>query len=104
MFSIIALEFFKLEPEQNGYLMAFFGIVQMVNCGGVWLPRVRFLGSYQHNLVCSGRSGSCDRQDDCQVLGELAAASVRRGFCFGRTGSGTHTCTYAQTYRPNKQL
>ncbi|XP_013874083.1 solute carrier family 22 member 18 [Austrofundulus limnaeus] len=35
MFSIIALEFFKLEPEQNGYLMAYFGIVQMVVQGGV---------------------------------------------------------------------
>lgn len=35
MFSIIALEFFKLEPEQNGYLMAYFGIVQMVIQGGV---------------------------------------------------------------------
>lgn len=31
MFSIIALEFFKLRPEQNGYLMAYFGIVQMVS-------------------------------------------------------------------------
>ncbi|TNM90756.1 hypothetical protein fugu_003045 [Takifugu bimaculatus] len=31
MFSIIALEFFKLQPEENGYLMAFFGIVQMAN-------------------------------------------------------------------------
>ncbi|XP_038557308.1 solute carrier family 22 member 18 [Micropterus salmoides] len=35
MFSIIALDFFKLEPEQNGYLMAYFGIVQMVIQGGV---------------------------------------------------------------------
>uniref|UniRef100_A0A3Q4HL05 Organic cation transporter-like protein 2 n=1 Tax=Neolamprologus brichardi TaxID=32507 RepID=A0A3Q4HL05_NEOBR len=35
MFSIIALEFFKLQPEQNGYLMAYFGIVQMVIQGGV---------------------------------------------------------------------
>ncbi|XP_056870777.1 solute carrier family 22 member 18 isoform X2 [Takifugu flavidus] len=35
MFSIIALEFFKLQPEENGYLMAFFGIVQMVIQGGV---------------------------------------------------------------------
>lgn len=35
MFSIIALEFFKLEPQQNGYLMAYFGIVQMVVQGGV---------------------------------------------------------------------
>ncbi|CAJ1049880.1 solute carrier family 22 member 18 [Xyrichtys novacula] len=33
MFSIIALEFFKLEPQQNGYLMAYFGIVQMVMQG-----------------------------------------------------------------------
>lgn len=31
MFSIIALEFFKLEPQENGYLMAFFGITQMVS-------------------------------------------------------------------------
>ncbi|KAM7015804.1 solute carrier family 22 member 18 [Tautogolabrus adspersus] len=35
MFSIIALEFFKLEPQQNGYLMAYFGIVQMVIQGAV---------------------------------------------------------------------
>ncbi|KAF3686751.1 Solute carrier family 22 member 18 Organic cation transporter-like protein 2 [Channa argus] len=35
MFSIIALEFFKLEPQQNGNLMAYFGIVQMVIQGGV---------------------------------------------------------------------
>ncbi|XP_022057743.2 solute carrier family 22 member 18 [Acanthochromis polyacanthus] len=35
MFSIIVLEFFKLDPEQNGYLMAYFGIVQMVLQGGV---------------------------------------------------------------------
>lgn len=49
MFSIIALEFFKLEPEQNGYLMSFFGIVQMVNCAGVQLTRARVSGSYQHN-------------------------------------------------------
>ncbi|XP_071345622.1 solute carrier family 22 member 18 [Trachinotus anak] len=38
MFSIIALEFFKLQPEQNGYLMAYFGIVQMVVQGGVIGP------------------------------------------------------------------
>ncbi|XP_075892172.1 solute carrier family 22 member 18 [Nelusetta ayraudi] len=35
MFSIIALEFFKLDPQQNGNLMAFFGITQMVIQGGV---------------------------------------------------------------------
>ncbi|CAK6971542.1 solute carrier family 22 member 18 [Scomber scombrus] len=35
MFSVIAMEFFKLEPEQNGYLMAYFGIVSMVVQGGV---------------------------------------------------------------------
>ncbi|KAK2853672.1 hypothetical protein Q5P01_006333 [Channa striata] len=35
MFSIIALEFFKLEPQQNGNLMAYFGVVQMVIQGGV---------------------------------------------------------------------
>ncbi|XP_036952644.1 solute carrier family 22 member 18 [Acanthopagrus latus] len=35
MFSIIALEFFKLTPEENGYLMAYFGIAQMVIQGGV---------------------------------------------------------------------
>lgn len=31
MFSIIALDFFKLQPEQNGYLMAYFGIASMVS-------------------------------------------------------------------------
>ncbi|KAM3876834.1 solute carrier family 22 member 18 [Diretmus argenteus] len=35
MFSIIAMNFFQLQPEQNGYLMAYFGIVQMVIQGGV---------------------------------------------------------------------
>ena len=30
MFSIIAMDFLKLEPEENGYLMAYLGIVQMV--------------------------------------------------------------------------
>lgn len=35
MFSIIALDVFKLLPEQNGYLMAYFGIVQMVIQGAV---------------------------------------------------------------------
>ncbi|KAK5935699.1 hypothetical protein CgunFtcFv8_021041 [Champsocephalus gunnari] len=35
MFSIIAMEFFKLKPEQNGYLMAYFGITSMVIQGGV---------------------------------------------------------------------
>ncbi|XP_059203266.1 solute carrier family 22 member 18 [Centropristis striata] len=35
MFSIIALEFFKLEPQENGYLLAYFGIASMVIQGGV---------------------------------------------------------------------
>ncbi|CDQ99338.1 unnamed protein product, partial [Oncorhynchus mykiss] len=35
MFSVIAMNFFQLAPEQNGYLMAYFGIVSMVIQGGV---------------------------------------------------------------------
>ncbi|XP_061831027.1 solute carrier family 22 member 18 [Nerophis lumbriciformis] len=35
MFSVMAMEFFKLTPKQNGYLMAYFGITQMVMQGGV---------------------------------------------------------------------
>lgn len=35
MFSIIAMNFFQLKAEQNGYLMAYFGIVQMVIQGAV---------------------------------------------------------------------
>ncbi|KAM9409723.1 solute carrier family 22 member 18 [Pholidichthys leucotaenia] len=35
MFSIIAMEFFKLQPDQNGYLMAYLGIVQMFIQGAV---------------------------------------------------------------------
>lgn len=35
MFSIIALDFFKLQPKENGYLMAYFGIASMVIQGGV---------------------------------------------------------------------
>uniref|UniRef100_A0A8D3A5M5 Organic cation transporter-like protein 2 n=1 Tax=Scophthalmus maximus TaxID=52904 RepID=A0A8D3A5M5_SCOMX len=38
MFSVIAMEFFKLQPEQNGYMMAYLGIVQMVIQGGVLGP------------------------------------------------------------------
>ncbi|XP_020495833.1 solute carrier family 22 member 18 [Labrus bergylta] len=48
MFSIIALEFFKLEPQQNGYLMAYFGIVQMVIQGGVI---GRLTASYSDNSL-----------------------------------------------------
>ncbi|KAF4110982.1 solute carrier family 22 member 18 [Onychostoma macrolepis] len=35
MFSIIAINFFQLKAEQNGYLMAYFGVVQMVIQGAV---------------------------------------------------------------------
>lgn len=35
MFSIIAMEVFELDAQQNGYLMAFFGITQMVIQGAV---------------------------------------------------------------------
>ncbi|XP_072320874.1 solute carrier family 22 member 18 [Eucyclogobius newberryi] len=38
MFSIIALDVFKLDPQQNGYLMAFFGISQMFIQGAVIGP------------------------------------------------------------------
>ncbi|KAK7912349.1 hypothetical protein WMY93_012560 [Mugilogobius chulae] len=38
MFSIIALDVFKLNPQENGYLMAFFGISQMVIQGAVIGP------------------------------------------------------------------
>ncbi|XP_060924330.1 solute carrier family 22 member 18 [Limanda limanda] len=38
MFSVIALDFFKLLPEQNGYMMAYFGIVSMVIQGAVLGP------------------------------------------------------------------
>lgn len=65
MFSIITLEFFHLQPEENGYLMAFFGIVQMVNCACVQLTRVGFWGSDRLNpTLCSGGPGRRDRQDD----------------------------------------
>lgn len=33
MFSIISMEFFQLEAAQAGYLMSFFGILQMVSGG-----------------------------------------------------------------------
>ncbi|XP_012690148.1 solute carrier family 22 member 18 [Clupea harengus] len=38
MFSIIAMNFFQLAAEQNGYLMAYFGVVQMVMQGAVIGP------------------------------------------------------------------
>ncbi|XP_056134722.1 solute carrier family 22 member 18 [Lampris incognitus] len=52
MFSIIAMNFFKLEPEQNGYLMAYFGIVQMVIQGGV-IGRLTALYSESSLLLLS---------------------------------------------------
>uniref|UniRef100_A0A8C7KPC2 Organic cation transporter-like protein 2 n=1 Tax=Oncorhynchus kisutch TaxID=8019 RepID=A0A8C7KPC2_ONCKI len=36
MFSVIAMNFFQLAPEQNGYLMAYFGIVSMVFMANVF--------------------------------------------------------------------
>ncbi|KAJ8340052.1 hypothetical protein SKAU_G00346850 [Synaphobranchus kaupii] len=41
MFSIIAMNFFQLQAEQTGHLLAYFGFVQMVVQGGVigWLTR-----------------------------------------------------------------
>ena len=36
MFSIIAMNFFQLAAEQNGYLMAYFGVVQMVSSEAPW--------------------------------------------------------------------
>nr|XP_057933005.1 solute carrier family 22 member 18 [Doryrhamphus excisus] len=38
MFSIIAMDFFKLTAQENGYLMAYFGITQMVIQGAVIGP------------------------------------------------------------------
>uniref|UniRef100_A0A3B3CY27 Organic cation transporter-like protein 2 n=1 Tax=Oryzias melastigma TaxID=30732 RepID=A0A3B3CY27_ORYME len=35
MFSIVSMDFFSLQPEEHSYLMAFFGIVQMVIQGAV---------------------------------------------------------------------
>ncbi|KAL2088530.1 hypothetical protein ACEWY4_015429 [Coilia grayii] len=35
MFSIIAMNFFQLQAEQNGYLMAYFGVMQMIMQGVV---------------------------------------------------------------------
>lgn len=68
-----------------------------VNTAGVQLTHVRYLGSYRYNpKFCSDHSGGRDRSDDCEVLRELAAASVGRGFCFGGTGPGTHTHVHVQ--------
>ncbi|KAG7252589.1 hypothetical protein CRUP_018104 [Coryphaenoides rupestris] len=49
MFQIIAVKFFKLEPTQTGYLLAYFGIVQMVVQGFV-IGRVTARYS-DHSLV-----------------------------------------------------
>ncbi|XP_069021693.1 solute carrier family 22 member 18 [Embiotoca jacksoni] len=48
MFNIIALDFFKLQPEQNGYMMAYFGIVSMLVQGGVI---GRLTARYSDNLL-----------------------------------------------------
>uniref|UniRef100_A0A672GX76 Organic cation transporter-like protein 2 n=1 Tax=Salarias fasciatus TaxID=181472 RepID=A0A672GX76_SALFA len=57
MFSIIALDFFKLLPEQNGYLLAYFGITQMVVQGGVIGPlTARFS---EHSLLLLSIGVAC---------------------------------------------
>lgn len=56
MFSIIALEFFKLDPEQNGYMMAYFGIVSMVIQGGVMGPLIGKFSDYFLLLLSIGIS------------------------------------------------
>ncbi|XP_041845134.1 solute carrier family 22 member 18 [Melanotaenia boesemani] len=58
MFSIIALDFFKLLPEQNGYLMTFFGIAQMVVQGGV-IGRLTARYSEKSLLLLSIGVASC---------------------------------------------
>ncbi|XP_053722499.1 solute carrier family 22 member 18 isoform X1 [Synchiropus splendidus] len=52
MFSIIATEFFLLKPEENGYLMAYFGIIQMIVQGGV-IGRLTARYSESSLLLCS---------------------------------------------------
>ncbi|KAM4593172.1 solute carrier family 22 member 18 [Odontesthes bonariensis] len=58
MFSIIALDFFKLQPQQNGYLMAYFGIIQMVVQGGV-IGRLTSRYSEKSLLLLSIGVASC---------------------------------------------
>lgn len=52
MFSIIALDFFKLKPEQNGYLMAYFGIASMVS---VTQMEMRWFGFFFHDELSDAR-------------------------------------------------
>lgn len=77
MFSIIAMEFLKLQPEENGYLMAYLGILQMV--GGqrknthIFMPlRHGDVGLRDEvckiSSVCSGYSGRSDWPADGEVL------------------------------------
>uniref|UniRef100_A0A3B3SXB9 Solute carrier family 22 member 18 n=1 Tax=Paramormyrops kingsleyae TaxID=1676925 RepID=A0A3B3SXB9_9TELE len=48
MFSIIAMDFFQLQAEQTGYLMAYIGIIQMVIQGGVI---ERLTSKFSENLL-----------------------------------------------------
>ncbi|XP_074522691.1 solute carrier family 22 member 18 [Halichoeres trimaculatus] len=72
MFSIIALEFFKLEPQQNGYLMAYFGVVQMLMQGLV-IGRLTARFS-DHALLLTSIGGS--------ALVGLAQANMQNVFQF----------------------
>ncbi|XP_046897850.1 solute carrier family 22 member 18 [Hypomesus transpacificus] len=48
MFSVIAINFFQLQPEQNGYLMAYFGLMQMGIQGVIIGP---LTAKYSENIL-----------------------------------------------------
>ena len=106
MFSIIGMNFFKLEPAQSGYLMAFFGIAQMVRAklffylnDPLIFENDDVVGEYNKKtcfssqteaavrldsgteLSASGHSGLCDWPGNEQIPTRLAASVLHRSLC-----------------------
>uniref|UniRef100_A0A4W3IDI4 Solute carrier family 22 member 18 n=1 Tax=Callorhinchus milii TaxID=7868 RepID=A0A4W3IDI4_CALMI len=78
MFSVVAMDYFKLDAEHNGYLMAYIGLLQMVMQGLVvgwltrWIPEqililcsillVCLMGLAMVRIVCCPRDGENPRE------------------------------------------
>lgn len=62
MFSIISMEFFGLEAVESGYLMSYFGVLQMVSEVEVPLLPYHYLICYLFDTCCPKSRCNIDRQ------------------------------------------
>ncbi|XP_057407979.1 solute carrier family 22 member 18 isoform X2 [Balaenoptera acutorostrata] len=82
MFSLISMDFFQLEAAQAGYLMSFFGLLQMRRCRPARPP----FGCSIHTLASGLSSSPCSR---LPRLGLSAHLSARRSRLRGERGDSS---------------